>query len=657
MPEIKTPKVTLLTHTALPLETVYSVWAASKGEDALLTPEQVRDNVDPAEVRKLFRAVIAQKIPVGEHVDFVFMFEHISVSWREQAVRHRIGTKPSPERVGADIVMADLPDLADSSFWSQCFTGDTQIRLLDGTSPTLSELAARGGEFWVYSCSKDGRIVPGRGHSARKTARKPLVEVELDNGAHVRCTADHLWMRRDGSYVEAQNLESGESLMPLYTRIDRYGYEQHRNLDSGRYEYTHRIVDAELNGELPWGQVVHHASFDKLNNDPAALQRMGKQEHIDYHAALIVARMAADPAAHSAALSAAQQKRWAELSEGERDRALERVAAARARIDPNKRDAAASALMGERWADEAWREKMTQILAANGAKTKGRRQSIQERARRSEVGKQRYARQKAAGAVPVGFNHKVVAVRVLDEVEDVYDITVDEHHNFALASGVFVHNSMRIQDMGSFADNMAYRVPESILQHEHADRLLTAYHHTMNMVQTTYKQLVALGIPMEDARELMPLGAQHRMSWKLNIGSLQHIVGKRGCWILQLGIWGPIIEGMINELAKKVDPIFSELVTPPCLKGDDFTGCIYHEENRRRYSGEDKGHAPCPLHFKHHKLPESMAKSEDIAAADTPEVQERFKVPYAEQMRQRAEAYQKFWGRDPYSGKRLRVIA
>lgn len=333
---IKTPKVTLLTHTALPLETVYSVWAASKGEDALLTPEQVRDNVAPAELRKLFRAVIAQKIPVGEHVDFVFMFENISVSWREQAVRHRIGTKPSPERVGADIVMADLPDLADSSWWSQ---------------------------------------------------------------------------------------------------------------------------------------------------------------------------------------------------------------------------------------------------------------------------------------------------------------------------------SMRIQDMGKFADNMAYRVPESITTHEHADRLLTAFHHTMNMIQTTYNQLVSLGIPMEDARELMPLGAQHRMSWKLNIGSLQHIVGKRGCWILQLGIWGPIIEGMINELATKVDPIFSELVTPPCLKGDDFTGCTYHEENRRRYSGEDVGHAPCPLHFKHHHLPENMAKGEDIAAADTAEVQERFKVPYADQMRARAEAYQQFWGRDPYSGKRLRVIA
>lgn len=338
--EIKTPKVTLMTHTAFPLETVYAVWEASKSEKELMTPQQVRDTVDPAEVRKLFRAVIAQKIPIGEHVDFVFMFENISISWREQAVRHRIGTLPSPERVGADMVhMSTIPDLADSSWWSQ---------------------------------------------------------------------------------------------------------------------------------------------------------------------------------------------------------------------------------------------------------------------------------------------------------------------------------SMRIQDMGTFAKTAAYRVPETILEHQYAEQLLVIYHHTMHEIQRAYNALVEAGIPMEDARELMPLGAQHRMSWRLNIGSLQHIVGKRGCWILQLGIWGPIIEGMIAELASKVDPIFSELVTPPCLKEDKFTGCVYMEENRRRYTGDDK-HAPCPLHVVHHHLP-SQAPFDQMTEAHFAEHAplERFEsydIPRGAEMRSRAEHYRKFWNRDPYSGKRLKVIA
>ncbi|MBU0958660.1 MAG: hypothetical protein KKB31_01815, partial [Nanoarchaeota archaeon] len=38
-------------------------------------------------------------------------------------------------------------------------------------------------------------------------------------------------------------------------------------------------------------------------------------------------------------------------------------------------------------------------------------------------------------------NHKVVKIEFLNQHEDVYDLTIDKTHNFALASGVFVHNS------------------------------------------------------------------------------------------------------------------------------------------------------------------------------------------------------------------------
>jgi DNA gyrase subunit B len=41
-------------------------------------------------------------------------------------------------------------------------------------------------------------------------------------------------------------------------------------------------------------------------------------------------------------------------------------------------------------------------------------------------------------------NHTVVAVSPVSETEDVYDLTVDGYHNFALEAGVFVHNSARM---------------------------------------------------------------------------------------------------------------------------------------------------------------------------------------------------------------------
>ncbi|PIN81852.1 DNA gyrase subunit A [Candidatus Woesearchaeota archaeon CG10_big_fil_rev_8_21_14_0_10_30_7] len=40
------------------------------------------------------------------------------------------------------------------------------------------------------------------------------------------------------------------------------------------------------------------------------------------------------------------------------------------------------------------------------------------------------------------YNHKIIRTEILEEKENVYDLTIDQTHNFALAAGVFVHNSI-----------------------------------------------------------------------------------------------------------------------------------------------------------------------------------------------------------------------
>jgi DNA gyrase subunit B len=47
-------------------------------------------------------------------------------------------------------------------------------------------------------------------------------------------------------------------------------------------------------------------------------------------------------------------------------------------------------------------------------------------------------------------NHSVVSVEALDETADVYDLTVDDYHNFALEAGVFVHNSARMARVSEY---------------------------------------------------------------------------------------------------------------------------------------------------------------------------------------------------------------
>jgi hypothetical protein len=96
-----------------------------------------------------------------------------------------------------------------------CLSGDTEIPLLDGSTKTLKELEDSD-PFWLYAF-KDGKMVPGKCTKAWKTGfREDMLEVELDNGAKIKCTSDHPFMLRDGAYLEAQNLELGQSLMPYY---------------------------------------------------------------------------------------------------------------------------------------------------------------------------------------------------------------------------------------------------------------------------------------------------------------------------------------------------------------------------------------------------------------------------------------------------------
>src|SRR5208337_5675400 len=112
-----------------------------------------------------------------------------------------------------------------------CLTLDTKIDLLDGRSiplTTLIEEYKDGKENWVYSIdtNRNNKVVPGKIEWAGVTRKNAeLVEVFIDNGKSVRCTPDHKFMLRDGTYKEAKDLMPGESLMPKYTKTSVRGYE------------------------------------------------------------------------------------------------------------------------------------------------------------------------------------------------------------------------------------------------------------------------------------------------------------------------------------------------------------------------------------------------------------------------------------------------
>ncbi len=206
-----------------------------------------------------------------------------------------------------------------------CFTGDTKIKMLDGTEKTFEELASLDPQdtFFVYSVDSKGNIVVGEGHNSRVTRHDArLVRVTLDSGAQIRCTPDHRFMLRDGTYKEAQFLTPSDSLMPGYfdaapIKKGLNEYLRVKQPSTGRYEFVHHIADA-------------------------------------YNAERGIAPAFNGPSSYYPKYDVSDEM----------------------------------------------------VSAAHN------------------------------------YNHRIVSIEWLEETADVYDITVDEHHNFLLADGVFVHNSV-----------------------------------------------------------------------------------------------------------------------------------------------------------------------------------------------------------------------
>jgi len=190
--------------------------------------------------------------------------------------------------------------------------------------------------------------------------------------------------------------------------------------------------------------------------------------------------------------------------------------------------------------------------------------------------------------IPISLREQLVRHRIGVKVagQEFCDLVPD------LADSSFWSQSMRVLDMSNFE----YFVPESV--QKGTDPYGIYAKHMLN-TRITYSKLVAAGIPREDARNIIPLGAAHRIVWKLNLAAIRHIMSKRGCWILQLGLWRPVIEGMVNELCK-FNPVFRQLVTPPCMRGDEFHGCLFCENNYARIEGDVDPLPPCPLFLNHY---------------------------------------------------------
>ena len=177
-----------------------------------------------------------------------------------------------------------------------CLVGSTKVRLLNGQEKTIEELYNEGySNFWTYSVDKNGHCKPTLVERIINKGEREVCLIRLDDGTEITCTLNHKLMLSDKSFVEAKDLKIGYSLMSIYDKLDGKGYEKIISTCEGKYSYTHKIVaDNVLNEEkedlLRKGSdvegdriIVHHKSFNKLNNDPSELEFMYWSKHSELH--------------------------------------------------------------------------------------------------------------------------------------------------------------------------------------------------------------------------------------------------------------------------------------------------------------------------------------------------------------------------------------
>lgn len=294
---------------------------------------------------------------------------------------------------------------------SSCLSIDSVLHTLGGDFTIRTLLTQGRTEFYIYST--DGQeLKVGKAHNLRKTRENADVfQVVLDTGHSIKLTSDHLVMMRDGTYRPVSELKKDDSVMPFNHRFNFGYYWVYSQIDSGRIR-AHEWVYSKFSGGKEFNHNhVHHKDLNPWNNSPENLQEMTRSEHLGYHTRL-------NPPARMPHVRKMQSERMKGTHYG----------------------------VGIKKPGTAW------AMRGNQYARKKKQGGTQEGAHKS------WKTKRLEGIKKPLTNHKVVSVEYAGK-EDVYDLSVEKYHNFAV-NGIFVHNCYAFKDgmVMTFNDEIACRM-------------------------------------------------------------------------------------------------------------------------------------------------------------------------------------------------------
>jgi len=418
--------------------------------------------------------------------------------------------------INVDAVATSIDNILNTNLGERCLSGGTLVSLLNGTNMPIKDLIGKG-KFWVYSYNhRNCTIEPGLA-IAFKTGKCRVIKIVLDNEQVIKCTLDHKFMLRDGTYKEAGQLAVGDSLMPLYRQVDKFGYEMVYQPMYGVWEKTHIMVAKWKIGNILKTHCVHHKNFDKCNNIPTNLSVNKRDIHFLYHSRHTkehnkilwssekfikfaksggcLPKMVGTEE-YSKRISNGQKKLRSDPIIDAKLRFFSKLAAIKTNSMPGakERSAKSGRINGKKfWSEEKYKESRIknkiskkcgydiwsktiqgkQFLNNLGSNTgkisinckinkyyndviklygKFNKENFDKyrELRKNEVRNGILLWSTVSSVLPQTIiNHKVLYIEQTNIIEEVYDLFVESNNNFALTSGIFVHNCMLPQFGGS----------------------------------------------------------------------------------------------------------------------------------------------------------------------------------------------------------------
>lgn len=159
----------------------------------------------------------------------------------------------------------------------------------------------------------------------------------------------------------------------------------------------------------------------------------------------------------------------------------------------------------------------------------------------------------------------------------------------------FFARSQRIRDQRGFSKRGEYLTTPEI---ETNDAAKVIYKETMSTIDKGYASLLALGIPVEDARGLLPLHMRTGFGWTFSLRDLaQSITRARTCHLLQQEYWAYVLQSMMEQLCE-IEPELEILFMPPCKRpgGECLSKIEAHQRTEAVLGLREDGEVRYDLH-------------------------------------------------------------